>query len=65
MWNLIIHSKNHKTGGKTMKSNGNMKTVLHVLERIARVEVENNSKQWPPICMGLLYQPKRPKREEK
>ncbi len=48
-----------------MKSNGNMKTVLHVLERIARVEVENNSKQWPPICMGLLYQPKRPKREEK
>lgn len=39
--------------------------VLKAVERIARMEVSSNSKQWPPVCMGILYQPKRPKRTEK
>lgn len=25
------------------------------------VGVEQNSYRWPPLCMGILHQPKRPK----
>lgn len=61
-----VLSKNNKTGGKdTMKKNekaGNK--VLKVVERIVRNEAEKVMDGYPPICMGIGYQPKRPKRKE-
>lgn len=36
------------------------KEALRLVERIARVKVEENSYRWPPICTGILHQPKRP-----
>ena len=37
------------------------KEVLKLVERVARVKVEENSFRWPPFCTGFLHQPKRPK----
>lgn len=38
--------------------------ALRVIERITRNEVEKVRRGWPPICMGIGHQPKRPKRKE-
>ncbi|MCM1083970.1 MAG: cyclic lactone autoinducer peptide [Clostridium sp.] len=38
--------------------------ALRVVERVARNEVEKVRCGWPPICMGIGHQPKRPKRKE-
>ena len=61
-----VLSKNNKTGGKdTMKKNekaGNK--VLKVVERIVRNEAEKVMDGYPPICMGIGHQQKRPKRKE-
>ncbi len=46
--------KNEKAGNK----------VLKVVERIVRNEAEKVMDGYPPICMGIGYQPKRPKRKE-
>lgn len=35
--------------------------VLRVLEKIVQKEVEKNCYDWPPVCMGIFHQPKRPK----
>ena len=37
------------------------KEVLKVVKKIGSVAVERNSYRWPPLCMGILHQPKRPK----
>lgn len=37
------------------------KEALKLAERIARLRVEGDSYRWPPICAGILHQPKRPK----
>lgn len=34
--------------------------LLRVVERIARTKAVNGL-PWPPFCMGIYYQPKRPK----
>ena len=48
-----------------MKKNGKIKkTALKVVERIARNEVKRDEWGDPPICSGILHQPKRPKRKE-
>lgn len=36
------------------------KKVLEVVERIVRYEVEQKNRAWPPICIGIFHQPKRP-----
>lgn len=38
--------------------------ALRVVERVARNEVEKVRYGWPPICVGIGHQPKRPKRKE-
>ena len=43
--------KNSKVGTK----------VLAAVEKITRNEVERNKFGWPPVCMGIYHQPKRPK----
>lgn len=40
------------------------KKALKVVERIARNEVEKVRCGWPPVCSGILHQPKRPKQKE-
>lgn len=40
-------------------------TVLKIMERIARNEVEKNCYDWPPVCAGFFHQPKRPKNEKR
>ncbi|WAJ22799.1 MULTISPECIES: cyclic lactone autoinducer peptide [Clostridia] len=39
------------------------KKVLNVVEKIARKEITENLYSWPPHCMGIYHQPKRPKRK--
>lgn len=45
-----------------MKKGKNSNLVLKVIEKIARHEVKNIQNIWPPVCMGIYHQPKRPKR---
>ena len=56
---MVLSSyENSKIGGERMNKK---KEVLKLAERIARLRVEGDSYRWPPICAGILHQPKRPK----
>ena len=62
MCNFDLYSKNIKTGGNIeMKKEKIGKQVLKLVEKVARTEVERNIYDWPPICIGIYHQPKRPK----
>lgn len=39
------------------------KKLLMAVKSIARIEVERSSNKWPPTCMGILHQPRRPKKD--
>ena len=39
------------------------KKVLKAIGKVAEVEANVNAKDWPPLCMGILYQPKRPNKK--
>ncbi len=39
------------------------KTVMDTVAVITGKMVEKRSNKWPPDCMGILYQPKRPKKK--
>lgn len=43
-----------------MKEQSSQKAVLVTVERIVRRRAQLIEKQWPPTCMGILHQPKRP-----
>ena len=36
------------------------KSLLKAMATVAEIEMEVNLNEWPPICIGILYQPKRP-----
>lgn len=36
------------------------KEVLKVIERLMRNEAVQSISKYPPICLGILHQPKRP-----
>lgn len=38
--------------------------VLKVMVRAAEKVVKADGSGWPPVCLGFIYQPKRPKRRE-
>lgn len=38
--------------------------ALRVVERIIRNGSEKAKFEWPPLCVGIGHQPKRPKRKE-
>lgn len=40
-------------------------TALKVIKKITEVSVEKNFDEWPPFCVGIYHQPKRPKAENK
>ncbi len=63
---LDVFGKNYKTGGMCkVKKNGTIrKKALKVVEKIVRYEVEKDNYGDPPICFGIIHQPKRPKRKE-
>lgn len=35
--------------------------LLKVVGKVVEARAGANDKTWPPICIGFLYQPKRPK----
>lgn len=41
---------------KTLKRN-----ALKVMKAATKAEVKRSTEIWPPLCAGLLHQPKRPK----
>lgn len=63
---LDVFGKNYKTGGmcKVKKNETIRKKALKVVEKIVRNEVEKDKYGDPPICFGIIHQPKRPKRKE-
>lgn len=63
---LDVLGKNYKTGGiRKVKENKKIKKMaLKIVERIVRNEVEKDGWGDPPICSGIIHQPKRPKRKE-
>lgn len=40
------------------------KNVLKAIECVTRNEVEKSRYPWPPLCSGLLHQPKRPEKKK-
>lgn len=36
------------------------KEILSLLEKAARIKVEQRNSIWPPPCVGIFHQPKRP-----
>ncbi len=66
MCNLIMFCQNNKTGGKGKMKEGKKleERVLSVVEKMSRNEIIKNLYGWPPHCMGIYHQPKRPKRKE-
>ena len=45
-----------------MEKNNWKRTVLVMIEKVTRQEVEKNASKWPPLCNGIYHQPKRPGR---
>lgn len=41
------------------------KKVLKVVERLMRNEATQSAGKFPPICLGILHQPKRPINQKK
>ncbi len=35
--------------------------VLQMVAKVIGSEVRKNERMWPPICCGVVHQPKRPK----
>lgn len=38
---------------------------LKIISEVIKHETRKESLQWPPVCLGLIYQPRRPKKNEK
>ena len=64
MRSSVVSRQNIKTGGKEMmkKNEAIKRKVLQAVEKVARTEVEKNMYSWPPICLAIYHQPKRPKK---
>ena len=63
---LDVFGKIYKAGGtcKMKKNEETGKRALKVVDKILRNEVEKVKYGDPPICLGIIHQPKRPKRKE-
>ena len=38
------------------------KKALKLVKKVGSVGVEQNFYRWPPLCMGILHQPPKPKK---
>ena len=36
------------------------KGMLQLVEKTARIKIEQDSYRWPPPCIGIFHHPKRP-----
>jgi len=39
------------------------KNVLQAVVKMAEIEANEKNAIWPPICVGFVHQPKRPKKK--
>lgn len=64
MCTAYVSCKNTKTGGKGGMKEGRKANVklLQAVEKVVRRKVVNGL-PWPPYCMGIYHQPKRPKKK--
>lgn len=53
--------KNQKTGGIMMKVEKVKMVCLNAVSRGIESKANKEAIQWPPVCMGLIHQPARPK----
>ena len=61
MCNECCFSKVNKAGGVVVNFREKTKrTLLLMVERIAKNEIDVDIYQWPPNCSSLLHQPERP-----
>lgn len=61
MCNSPMYSQNNKTGGVIKMKQTNLKSsMLKVVEKVVQVEVKRIDSKWPPACIGIYHQPKRP-----
>lgn len=60
-----VFCTNNKTGGKgkMKKKEKTVNKVLRVVERVIRNKAEKLVVGDPPVCFGIIHQPKRPKRK--
>lgn len=47
-----------------MKKANERKPVLKALAKVAETEANMKHAGWPPICAGIIYQPKRPQKKD-
>lgn len=57
MFTTPCYGKIKRAGGESLSKKHN---ALKVVEAVARVKVTSDSFRWPPLCTGILHQPKRP-----
>lgn len=38
---------------------------LDMVSKMIEYKVRKENRQWPPVCLGLIYQPKRPMKMRK
>lgn len=43
-----------------MKQKKAKKTLLKGIQKVAENELSREFSRWPPDCLGLIHQPKRP-----
>lgn len=36
------------------------KSIVALVEQMVRIKVKQNNRIWPPPCVGIFHQPKRP-----
>lgn len=56
------YCKNKRTGGESLNKK---RTALKAVEAVARIKVVSDTFRWPPLCTGILHQPKRPVQRKK
>lgn len=66
MCTLNVFVKNIKTGGdeEMIRNEKFGDLALKLVKKITRNEAERVKQGWPPICMGIGHQPKRPQKEQ-
>lgn len=47
-----------------MKKANEKKAILKALGKVAEVEANMKNSGWPPMCIGIIYQPERPKKKQ-
>ena len=60
MYIHVLGDKFDERRSEKMKSAKVKESILKVTGKILQSKVEKDQSKWPPHCMGILHQPKRP-----